>query len=744
MISERLRGTLQRALELAGERGHEYAGLEHLLYALQQDEDALSVLRRCQVDEGALNASLEACLERYEAAAELADETPSPTMSFERVVQRAIYQMQAAGRQEAHGGHVLAAIFDEPKSQACLLLEELGLGKLDVTRVLSEAITPYQGKREQAGEAGGAGGAVSVSADPLSDYCTNLTALARENRLDPLIGRTWELERILQILSRRSKHNPLLVGEPGVGKTALVEGLAQKVVAGEVPEALQEASIFALDMGSLLAGTRYRGDFEERVKAVLKALEAQPKAVLFIDEIHTVVGAGATSGGTMDASNLLKPALTRALRCIGATTFSEVKALDKDRALARRFQKVEVLEPSSDEAVTILEGLKARFEAHYGLHFSQSALEQAVLLAARYLHDKRLPDSAIDVLDEAGAAQMLRPPSRRRKRVQASDIDTVVARLARIPPKAVSADDKELLASLEAALSRQVFGQARAVAEVSSAIKLSRSGLRDPDKPIGNFLFAGPTGVGKTELAKQLAQHLGVSLVRFDMSEYMEKHSVSRLIGAPPGYVGFDQGGLLTDAIIKTPHAVLLLDEIEKAHPDLFSLLLQVMDYGKLTDHNGKVVDFRSVILIMTSNAGASEASQGVVGFEHGVKTHESLEAIKRTFSPEFRNRLDAIVPFAPLAREVMLRIVDKFVVELEQQLRERKVRLRLTDEARSHLAERGFDPSYGARPLARVIQETLKRPLADSLLFGELSRGGEVQVVVDDGALRLHTQPAK
>jgi ATP-dependent Clp protease ATP-binding subunit ClpA len=560
--------------------------------------------------------------------------------------------------------------------------------------------------------------------------------LARDKKLDPVIGREHELSRVLQILSRRNKNNPLLVGDPGVGKTALVEGLAQRIVANNVPEALQDGNVYALDMGSLLAGTRYRGDFEERLKAVIKELQEQPRAILFIDEIHTVVGAGAVSGGSMDASNMLKPALSKGLRCIGATTFQEYKIIEKDRALYRRFQKVDVLEPSHDDAIKILQGLKSRLEDHHKLEYSQPSLETAVKLASRHLSDRRLPDSALDVLDEAGAAQALISKEKRKKRIGVSDIEATIAKIARIPAKAVSSDDRGKLATLEEDLSNSVFGQAKAVGEVTSAIKLARSGLRDPNKPIGNFLFAGPTGVGKTELSKQLAQHLGISFIRFDMSEYMEKHTVSRLIGAPPGYVGFDQGGLLTDAIAKDPHAVLLLDEIEKAHPDLYNILLQVMDYGKLTDHNGKQVDFRSVILIMTTNAGAAEASQVAIGFTDALRTGESEAAIKRMFTPEFRNRLDGVVQFAPLEQNIMLNIVGKFIRELEAQLSERKVKLVVSDEAREWLGKKGYDPLYGARPLARVVQDELKKPLSDELLFGKLKNGGTVEVVLKEEKL--------
>jgi ATP-dependent Clp protease ATP-binding subunit ClpA len=742
MISQNLRQTLLNSVNLARERQHEYVGLEHLLYSLLDDPDAGPILRAL-ANINALRDDVEILLSELETLPQdprFEVETMA-TISFERVIQRAEYQMQAAGRSEAHGGNVLAAIFDEPMTKACLLLERYGISKLDITSALANglAIPASKSKKPQSVEGspnGPAGDAVSVDQNPLEAYCTDLTALAREKKLDPVIGREHELSRMLQILSRRNKNNPLLVGDPGVGKTALVEGLAQRIVANNVPEALQDGNVYALDMGSLLAGTRYRGDFEERLKAVIKELQNQPRAILFIDEIHTVVGAGAVSGGSMDASNMLKPALSKGLRCIGATTFQEYKIIEKDRALYRRFQKVDVLEPSYDDAVKILSGLKSRLEDHHKLEYSQPALETAVKLASRHLSDRRLPDSALDVLDEAGAAQALITREKRKKRIGVSDIEATIAKIARIPAKAVSSDDRGKLAMLEQDLSNSVFGQAKAVGEVTSAIKLARSGLRDPNKPIGNFLFAGPTGVGKTELSKQLAQHLGIAFIRFDMSEYMEKHTVSRLIGAPPGYVGFDQGGLLTDAIAKDPHAVLLLDEIEKAHPDLFNILLQVMDYGKLTDHNGKQVDFRSVILIMTTNAGAAEASQTAIGFTDALRTGESEAAIKRLFTPEFRNRLDAIVQFAPLKQEVMLSIVDKFVRELESQLSERKVKLSLSQEAREWLGKKGYDPLYGARPLARVVQDELKKPLSDELLFGKLKNGGSIEVILNEEKL--------
>ncbi len=738
MIADNLRETLFCALDLARESQHEYVTLEHLLHSLCDDPDAAPILKTCGVNLKQLKKELEAILD---ALATIPDDLvdnfdveTTPTVAFERVLQNAQYSMQAAGRKTTHGGNVLVAFFEEPEAQATLLLEKHGVNRLALTSALTNSLVTDTrsargpSKQKENGDGDIAGDAIDVDHNPLEAYCLDLTALAAEEKLDPLIGREAELSRILQVLSRRNKNNPLLVGDPGVGKTAVVNGLAQRMIANDVPQSLQEAKLYSLDMGSLLAGTRYRGDFEERFKAVLRELEAENN-VLFIDEIHTVVGAGSTTGSSMDASNLLKPALASGLRCIGATTYQEYKTIEKDRALSRRFQKVDIVAPSQKESLEILEGLKSRFEDHHKLSYTAEALETAVKLAEKHLAERFLPDSAIDVLDESGAAQALFPEKSRKKLIDVPDIESTIAKMARIPEKSVSSDDKERLATLGEHLKKAVFGQEEAVNEVVSAIKLARSGLREPQKPIGNFLFAGPTGVGKTELSKQLANHLGIELVRFDMSEYMEKHSISRLIGAPPGYVGFDQGGLLTDAIIQKPHCVLLLDEIEKAHFDLFSLLLQVMDYGKLTDHNGRKVDFRSVILIMTTNAGAAEASQELVGFTSGTKAAVSLEAIKTMFSPEFRNRLDAVVQFAPLQPEVMLSIVDKFIQELQEQLTEQKVSLSLTDEARKWLAEKGYDPLQGARPLARVIQENIKKPLAEEVLFGKLQNGGEALV---------------
>jgi len=741
-LTPTLERSIRRALGIALERGHEYAGLEHLLLALLDDPDASRVLQYCKVNLEHLRALLEESLRQFES---VPGSEPEPTTAFQRVIQRAVWQMRSAGRDQANGANVLVAIMDERQSAAYALLEQLGVSRLDLTSAISKGALPRGVSSNiepvQVGEEG-----AGVAQNPLEAYCTNLTERARKGELDPLVGREKELERILTVLSRRQKNNPLLVGDPGVGKTALVEGLAQHIVAQTaalpLPSRLVGAEVFALDMGSLLAGTRYRGDFEERVKAVMKALEAHPNAILFIDEIHTIVGAGSTTGSTVDASNLLKPALTGKLRCIGATTFAEYKHFEKDRAIARRFQKIDIGEPSHADAVKILEGLKPRLEAHHQLTYTKAALERAVELAARHLSERRLPDSALDVLDEAGAAQALLPPGKRKNRIGVAEVEATVARIARIPAKNLSRDDEAVLANLEQELKRAVFGQDRAVEEVASAIKLARAGLRDPQKPMGSYLFAGPTGVGKTELARQLAASLGVPLLRFDMSEYMEKHSVSRLIGAPPGYVGFDQGGLLTDAVLQNPHCVLLLDEIEKAHPDLYAILLQVMDYGRLTDHNGKTVDFRSTILIMTTNAGAAEASELRVGFLGGTRSEASEEALKRLFTPEFRNRLDAIVHFNPLSPAIMQQIVGKFLGQLEAQLKERKVALEVQPEAIAWLAEHGYDRLMGARPLARLIQEKIKKPLADLLLFGPLKQGGRLQVVRqgEEIALKAHS----
>jgi ATP-dependent Clp protease ATP-binding subunit ClpA len=732
-----LQTTVQAAVNLAKARGHEYITLEHLLLSLLDDTDAKLILTRCGLDFSTMRDELEALLSQLEV---LNDVEPAPTAAFHRVLQRAMLAMRAAGRDEANGANVLVALFDERQSRVYALLEQFGLSRLDITSAISRGNAPRGSDDETAfsGDAPTSGDDPGVARNPLEAYCANLTAQATQGKLDPLIGRGAELTRVMQVLARRNKNNPLLVGDPGVGKTAILEGLAQNIVAKAVPEKLLGAELFALDMGALLAGTRYRGDFEERLKAVMKALESHENAILFIDEIHTVVGAGSTTGSTMDASNMLKPALTGRLKCIGATTFSEYKSFEKDRALNRRFQKIDVLEPSRDDAVQILQGLQSRFEAHHNVKYTPEALTRAVDLAMRHLNERKLPDSAIDVLDESGAAESLKPVETRVETITEAQIERIVARMARIPEQTVSKNDAVVLQNLERDLLRVVYGQDAAVKEVSSAIKLSRAGLRDANKPIGSYLFAGPTGVGKTELAKQLAKGLGIQFLRFDMSEYMEKHSVSRLIGAPPGYVGFDQGGLLTDAINQNPHCVLLLDEIEKAHPDLFSILLQIMDYGKLTDHNGKQIDFRSVILIMTTNAGAAEAGEKAIGFTGGLNLGAGGEAIKRTFTPEFRNRLDGVVAFAPLDPKVMHSIVDKFLAELEAQLEERKVKLSVSAAAKDWLASRGYDKAMGARPMARVIQESLKKPVADELLFGKLKNGGKLEVDAGEAGLEF------
>ncbi len=745
MLSRDLEKSLHRALALAVERRHEFATLEHLLFALLQDPDAIAVLKACGIDIDRLGQSLESFIdEELEGlTAEEAVEA-KPTTGFQRVVQRAVLHVQSSGRTEVTGANILVAIFSERESHAVFFLQEQDMSRYDAVNYISHRIAKVPGHAEPGGNVSGADEdageetIVKEGAAALEAYCVNLNAKAKAGRIDPLIGRDAEIERTIQVLCRRTKNNPLYVGDAGVGKTALAEGLARRIEGGEVPAVLDGAVIFALDMGALLAGTRYRGDFEERIKAVLAEIEAHESAILFIDEIHTVIGAGATSGGAMDASNLLKPALqSGTLRCIGSSTYKEYRNyFEKDRALVRRFQKIDVNEPSVDEAVKILRGLKPYYEAHHGVRYTAEAIRTAVELASRYINDRRLPDKAIDVIDEVGASQRLLPESKRRKTVGVKDVEGVVAKIARIPPKNVSRGDKTVLESLERDLATVVFGQGEAIAAVATAIKMARAGLREPGKPVGCYLFCGPTGVGKTEVARQLAHVLGVELVRFDMSEYMERHSVSRLIGAPPGYVGFDQGGLLTDAADQNPHMVLLLDEIEKAHPDLFNILLQVMDYGKLTDHNGKTIDFSNVILIMTTNAGAAELAKAPVGFARTEREGDDEEAVKRMFSPEFRNRLDAVIRFAALSPEVIKLVVDKFVIQLEGQLADRNVTIELSAAARTWLAEHGHDSTYGARPLARLIQEKIKKPLADELLFGRLAKGGHVKVGLKAGSL--------
>ena len=744
MLSRNLEQSLHRALDLANQRSHEYATLEHLLMSLSEDQDAIAVLRACGVDLDRLREELVDFLDNdLDALITHTGEEATPTAGFQRVLQRAAIHVQSSGREEVTGANVLVAIFAERESHAVYLLQEQEMTRYDAVNYISHGIAKVPGQATRTGVSGSEADAAADQVNKQGDealqaYCVNLNEKAREGRIDPLIGREAEVERTIQILCRRQKNNPLYVGDPGVGKTAIAEGLARRIVNAEVPPVLEDATIYALDMGSLLAGTRYRGDFEERIKAVLAELEQMEGAILFIDEIHTVIGAGATSGGSMDASNLLKPSLASGtLRCIGSTTYKEYRNyFEKDRALVRRFQKIDVYEPSVEDTVKIMQGLKPYYEEHHGVTYTAPALRAAVELAARYINDRKLPDKAIDVIDEVGAAERLKPKSKRRKTLGVKDVEAIVAKIARIPAKTVSRDDSKALQTLERDLKRMVYGQDRAITALASAIKLSRAGLREPEKPIGCYLFSGPTGVGKTEVARQLALTLGVELTRFDMSEYMERHSVSRLIGAPPGYVGFDQGGLLTDAIDQHPHTVLLLDEIEKAHPDLFNILLQVMDHGKLTDHNGKTIDFRNVILIMTTNAGAADLAKPAIGFGRETREGDDQEAIERMFTPEFRNRLDATIGFAALGPEIVRRVVDKFIMQLEEQLADRNVTFELTDDARDWLATRGYDDRFGARPLARIIQEHVKKPLAEELLFGELAKGGVVTVRVEDGEL--------
>ena len=740
-FSNSLEKSLHRALALAGERRHEYATLEHLLLALTDDDDAVAVMKACGVDVETLRRDLGSYLDGdLDGLIVDDDEGPKPTAGFQRVIQRALIHVQSSGREEVTGANVLVAVFSERESHAVHYLQKQDMTRLDAVSFISHGVAKVAGMSEARAARGAKEdvdeGGSEQGGDALKAYCVNLNEKAENGKIDPLIGRRDEVDRTIQILCRRSKNNPLFVGDPGVGKTAIAEGLARRIVEGDVPEVLAEGTIFALDMGALLAGTRYRGDFEERVKAVITEVENHGSAILFIDEIHTVIGAGATSGGAMDASNLLKPALQAGvLRCIGSTTYKEYRGyFEKDRALLRRFQKIDVNEPSIEDAVKILRGLKPCFEEHHKVRYTAEAIRSAVELAARYIHDRRLPDKAIDVIDETGAAQMLKPANRRRKTLGVREVETVVAKIARIPPRSVSKSDKEVLRTLERDLKAVVFGQDKAITALASAIKLARAGLREPEKPIGCYLFSGPTGVGKTEVARQLADLMGVELIRFDMSEYMERHTVSRLIGAPPGYVGFDQGGMMTDSVDQNPHAVLLLDEIEKAHPDVFNLLLQIMDHGKLTDHNGKSVDFRNMILVMTTNAGAQEMARQSIGFERGLREGEDEEAIKRLFTPEFRNRLDSTIAFAHLTPEIMMRIVDKFLLQLEVQLQDRDVEIAATDAARHWLGEKGYDRAFGARPLGRVIQEHVKRPMSEEVLFGRLEKGGRVTVDVVDG----------
>ncbi len=759
MLSRTLEETLHRAIGYARERNHEYSTLDHLLLALGDDSDAIAVLRACAVDVKKLRADVAEYVESEFETVDYDDADapdPKPTAGFQRVLQRAAIHVQSSGREEVNGANVLVAIFSERESHAVYFLHLQEMTRLDAVQYISHGVAKAPGRSERrrpSGEGsrrnsesnGGGNGSdepedEKVEAEALEAYCVDLNEKAADGKIDPLIGRGPELERVIQILCRRTKNNPLLVGDPGVGKTAIAEGLARRILEGETPEVLAHCTIYSLDLGALLAGTRYRGDFEERIKAVLKELEERPGAILFIDEIHTVIGAGATSGGSMDASNLLKPALASGtLRCIGSTTYKEYRSyFEKDRALVRRFQKIDVNEPSVPDAIKIMQGLKPVYEEHHKVRYTRDAIKSAVELSARYINDRKLPDKAIDVIDEVGAAQMLLPESKRKKTITVKDVEDIVAKIARIPAKSVSKDDKTVLANLEEKLKSTVFGQDQALDALASAVKLARAGLRQPEKPIGSYLFAGPTGVGKTEAAKQLANVMGVELARFDMSEYMERHSVSRLIGAPPGYVGFDQGGMLTDAVDKNPHLVLLLDEIEKAHPDVYNVLLQIMDHGKLTDHNGKQIDFRNVVLIMTTNAGAADLAKPAMGFGRGVREGDDTEAINRMFTPEFRNRLDAIISFKALPVEVIDRVVDKFIAELEGQLAERAVSIELSGQARKWLGKKGFSPEYGARPLTRVIQEHIKKPLAEELLFGKLANGGAVEVVVQKGGKAL------
>ena len=747
-FSRQLEESLHRAVAYANQRKHEYATLEHLLLSLIDDEDAAGVMRACDVELAALRTTLTNYVDNELRSLVVDDgEDAKPTAGFQRVIQRAVIHVQSSGREEVTGANVLVAIFSERESHAAYFLQEQDMTRYDAVNYIAHGIAKKAGASEAKPVKGAEGEedkpAVKTGGEALEAYCVNLNEKAKQGKVDPLIGRMSEVERCIQILCRRTKNNPLLVGDPGVGKTAIAEGLARKIVNKQVPEVLAKSTIFSLDMGALLAGTRYRGDFEERVKQVVKELENHPDAVLFIDEIHTVIGAGATSGGAMDASNLLKPALASGtLRCMGSTTYKEFRQhFEKDRALVRRFQKIDVNEPTIEDTIKILKGLKVYYEEFHKLRYTNDAIKAAVELSAKYINDRKLPDKAIDIIDEAGASQMLLPEGKRKKIIGLKEVEAVVAKIARIPPKSVSKSDTEALKQLESDLKRAVYGQDEAIDSLSSAMKMARAGLRDANKPIGCYLFSGPTGTGKTETARQLASTLGIELLRFDMSEYMERHTVSRLIGAPPGYVGFDQGGLLTDAVDQHPHSVVLLDEIEKAHPDVFNILLQVMDHGQLTDSNGKKIDFRNVVLIMTTNAGASDAQRNAIGFGRGKQDDEVDEALKRLFTPEFRNRLDAVVQFRALTPEIIRQVVQKFVMQLEAQLADRHVTIETSDEAADWLAKNGFDELYGARPLARVIQENIKKPLADEILFGKLAKGGHVKVVLKDSKLAFEIE---
>ena len=750
MLSKELELTLNTAFTVARSKRHEFMTVEHLLLALLDNASAADVLRACGANLDKLRVDLQDFINSTTPLIpeEQEDRETQPTLGFQRVLQRAVFHVQSSGKSEVTGANVLVAIFSEQESQAVYFLKQQNVARVDAVNYIAHGISKVAGhtqtpqasvENEESEEASSEGGN-----NPLTNYATNLNEQARLGKIDPLIGRDGELERVVQILVRRRKNNPLLVGEAGVGKTAIAEGLAKRIVEEDVPDVIKEAVVYSLDLGALLAGTKYRGDFEKRLKSLLAELRKEPNSILFIDEIHTVIGAGAASGGVMDASNLLKPLLSSGeLRCIGSTTFQEFRGIfEKDRALARRFQKVDVMEPSVDDTIRILKGLRGRFEEHHAIKYTDASLETAVRLADRYINDRQLPDKAIDVIDEAGAHQRLLPESIRVDTIDTEQVEAIVASIARIPPKTVSSSDKKLLSNLERDLKMLVFGQDDAITGLSAAIKLSRAGLKAPDKPVGSFLFAGPTGVGKTEVARQLAALMGIELVRFDMSEYMERHTVSRLIGAPPGYVGYDQGGLLTEAITKQPHCVLLLDEIEKAHPEVFNLLLQVMDHGRLTDNNGREADFRNVILVMTSNAGAEQVARRSIGFKHQDHSTDAMEVIRKTFSPEFRNRLDGIIQFGALDLAVVRNVVDKFLVELQAQLDEKRVQLDVDDMARDWLADKGYDPDMGARPMARLIQEKLKKPLAEMILFGELAdQGGIVHVSLEEGELHLSTE---
>ena len=751
MIAQELEVSLHMAFVEARQKRHEFITVEHLLLALLDNPTAAEVLRACgaNMDELRKNLTQHIAEQTPRIAADREVDT-QPTLGFQRVIQRAILHVQSSGKKEVTGANVLVAIFGEKDSHAVYFLQQQGIARLDVVNYISHGITKtpqaHQGKAadqeaEQEGQA-------ETSNSPLDNYTQNLNALALAGKIDPLIGRDKELERVVQTLCRRRKNNPLLVGEAGVGKTAIAEGLARRIVEGNVPDLLAKCTVYALDMGALLAGTKYRGDFEQRLKAVLKQLVDNPNAILFIDEIHTVIGAGAASGGTLDASNLLKPVLsTGQLKCIGATTYNEYRGVfEKDHALSRRFQKIDVVEPSVDETVEILKGLKTRFEAHHSVKYTANALTTAAELSARYINDRHLPDKAIDVIDEAGAAQRIAPKAKQKKIIGKSEIEEIIAKIARIPPRSVSTDDRSALANLDRDLKAVVFGQDQAIDALAAAIKMARSGLGNPQKPIGNFLFSGPTGVGKTEVARQLAYCMGIELIRFDMSEYMERHAVSRLIGAPPGYIGFEQGGLLTEAITKKPYSVLLLDEIEKAHPDIFNILLQVMDHGTLTDNNGRKADFRNVCIVMTTNAGAESLAKNTMGFTFSKQTGDEMEAIKRMFTPEFRNRLDAVISFGALDQNTIMRVVEKFLIQLDEQLAEKKVEANFTAALKAYLAKKGFDPLMGARPMARLIQDTVRRALADELLFGRLQHGGKVTIDVGEDEkikLKFEEEPA-